>query len=81
MQTGLAGIRSAAPFFTKVRIAPHPGSLKKIVASYPHPSGEWIKVDLKFDGDKVAGTVTTPVEGEFVFAGKTVLLIRGVNEL
>ena len=42
MQTGLAGIRSAAPFFTKVRIAPHPGSLKKIVASYPHPSGEWI---------------------------------------
>lgn len=81
MQTGLAGIRSAAPFFSKVRIAPHPGSLKKIVASYPHPSGEWIKVDLKFDGDKVAGTVTTPVEGEFVFAGKTVLLIDGVNEL
>jgi len=80
MQTGLAGIKSAAPFFEKVRIAPCPGGLKSLKATHPHPKG-WIEVDLKFDGDKATGMVVTPVPGTFVFGGKTVELNVGINAL
>ncbi len=80
MQTGLAGIKSDAPFFRKVRIAPSPGTLKKIHATHPHPDG-WIKVDFTFDGNKVTGTVETPVPGVFTYGGRTVELKAGKNNL
>ena len=80
MQRGLAGIRSAAPFFARVRIAPAPGYLKSLAATHPHPQG-LVKVDLKFDGGKAKGVVETPVPGEFVFGGKTVALKAGRNEI
>ena len=80
MQTGLAGIRSDAPFFAKVKIAPCPGGLKELHAKHPHPKG-WITVDLKFDGDAVKGTVSTPVPGVFEYAGRKVNLKNGVNSL
>ena len=80
MQTGLAGIKSAAPFFEKVRVAPCPGGLKSLKATHPHPKG-WIEVDLKFDGDKATGMVITPVPGTFEFGGKTVELKAGINAL
>ena len=80
MQTGLAGIRSDAPFFRKVRIAPCPGGLKSLKASHPHPDG-WIKVDLAFDGDDVKGYVDTPVSGVFVYGGREVELKAGHTEL
>ena len=80
MQTGLAGIKSAAPFFAKVRVAPCPGGLKSLKATHPHPKG-WIEVDLKFDGDKATGTVVTPVPGTFEFGGKTIELKAGINAL
>jgi len=80
MQTGLAGIRSAAPFFERVRVAPCPGGLPDLRAAHPHPKG-WIKVDLKFDGDNAAGMVVTPVPGVFEFGGKTVELKAGINAL
>ena len=80
MQTGLAGIKSDAPFFKKIRVAPCPGGLKELKASHPHPKG-WIEVDLKFDGDKASGTVSTPVPGTFEFGGKKVELSRGENRL
>ena len=80
MQTGLAGIRSAAPFFAKVRVAPCPGGLKSLKATQPHPKG-WIEVDLSFEGDKASGTVRTPVPGTFEFGGHTVELKVGVNEI
>ena len=80
MQTGLAGIKPAAPFFAKVRVAPCPGGLKSLKATHPHPKG-WIEVDLKFDGDKATGTVVTPVPGTFEFGGKTVELKAGINAL
>ncbi len=80
MQTGLAGIRSDAPFFERVRVAPCPGGLPDLRAAHPHPKG-WIKVDLKFDGDNAAGMVITPVPGVFEFGGKTVELKAGINAL
>ena len=80
MQTGLAGIKSAAPFFEKVLVAPCPGGLKTLKATHPHPKG-WIEVDLKFDGDKATGMVITPVPGTFEFGGKTVELKAGINAI
>ena len=78
MQTGLAGIRSAAPFFEKALVAPCPGGLKSFKARHPHPKG-WIEVDLKFDGDTASGTVKTPVPGTFEFKGRAVPLEVGEN--
>ena len=81
LRTGVAGIRSAAPFFEKVRVAPQPGGLKSIRASYPHPSGQMIEVDLVFEGGKARGRVTTPVAGEFVFGDAVKPLVPGVNDI
>ena len=80
MQTGLAGIRSGAPFFRRVRVAPCPGDLRSLVASYPHPDGP-ITVDLSFSDGGAAGTVTTPVPGEFVFGGRILELNVGQNRI
>ena len=80
MQTGMAGIKSAAPFFEKVRIAPQPGSLRELRAKHPHPKG-FIEVELKFDGGKAAGVVRTPVEGVFEYGDRTVPLHTGENRL
>ena len=81
LRTGVAGIRSAAPFFEKVRVAPQPGGLKSVKASYPHPCGKMIEVELTFDGGKARGKVTTPVAGEFTFGGVVKPLKPGVNEI
>ena len=81
LRTGVAGIRSAAPFFEKVRVAPQPGGLRSIKASYPHPSGKMIEVDLSFADGKAYGRVTTPVAGEFVFGDVVKPLVPGVNEI
>jgi len=80
MQTGLAGIRSAAPFFEKVLVAPQPGNLRSLAAKHPHPQG-FVEVDLAFEGGKVSGTVKTPVPGTFVYGGRTVELVAGTNTL
>jgi hypothetical protein len=79
LRTGVAGIRSAAPFFEKVRIAPQPGNLKLIKASYPHPSGKMIEVDLSFSDGGVKGKIVTPICGEFVYKEKIVALKPGEN--
>ncbi len=81
LRTGVAGIRSAAPFFARVRIAPQPGSLKTVKASYPHPSGKMIEVDLAFTNGEAKGRVSTPVAGTFEFGGKVIPLKAGENAL
>ena len=80
MQTGLAGIKSNAPWFKSVMVAPQPGNLKEISAKHPHPDG-FIEVELKFSRGKVSGTVKTPVEGVFVWRGKRVALSSGENSI
>ena len=80
MQTGLAGIRSDAPFFEKVLVAPCPGPLGELKASHPHPKG-WIEVELRFADGKAAGTVRTPVAGRFVYGGQSLELKPGLNEI
>jgi len=78
MQAGFAGIRSDAPSFAKVRVAPQPGSMKSIRAKHPHPQG-WIELALSFDGDKATGTVKTPVAGTFAYGGREIPLHAGDN--
>jgi hypothetical protein len=80
MQTGLAGIKSAGTFFSRVHIKPSPGPLKEIKASHPHPKG-MITVDLKFDGAKVSGYVDTPVDGVFEYGDFSVPLKKGRNTI
>ena len=80
MQRGLAGIRSSAPFFGRVAIAPAPGALKSLTATHPHPQGV-IKVELKFEGGKAKGFVETPVPGEFAYGGEKIALKPGRNEI
>ena len=80
MQAGLAGIRSSAPFFERVRVAPAPGDLKSLTARHPHPDG-WIEVDLAFADGKACGSVVTPVAGEFVFGEQKLELKPGVNSI
>lgn len=80
MQTGLAGIRSAAPGFARVRIAPQPGSLTSFSVRHPHPDG-WIEADLSFDGARVRGVVRTPVPGAFVFGGEEIALEAGETKI
>ncbi len=81
LRTGVAGIRSAAPFFERVRIAPQPGGLKSFRASYPHPSGKMIAVDLAFANGRATGIVTTPVPGVFTFGDQTLDLAPGTTKI
>jgi hypothetical protein len=78
MQTALAGVKSDAPWFRRVLVAPQPGGLKEIKSRHPHPDG-WIEVDLRFDGGRVYGKVVTPVPGTFAWGGRKIALSAGGN--
>ncbi len=82
LHTGVAGVKSAAPFFAKVRVAPQPGSLKWIRAKTPHPQG-MIETDLSFADGGVKGTVTLPgtLAGAFEWKGTSVPLKPGRQEV
>jgi len=80
--TLVAGIAPASPGFSSVRIAPHPGTLRSIFATFPHPKGT-IAVELEHRGDKLTGTVALPegVTGTLVWRGESRPLHAGVNEV
>ncbi len=78
----ICGIEPAAPGFSKVRIAPHPGHLKRIEGRVPHPLGE-IRVNLHAEKDRLTGEVVLPegLQGDFIWAGQTLPLHSGVNSI
>jgi hypothetical protein len=80
MLTLVAGIEPASPGFATVRIAPHPGPLNSVAATFPHPQGE-IKVEYHRQGTGLTATVTLPgnLSGVFVFNGDSRPLKPGVN--
>ena len=80
LHTGVAGVRSAAPGYAKVLVAPQPGHLKFIRSSTPTPRGA-VKLDLRFGAGKVSGTVTLPdgLPGDFAWRGVKMPLTGGVN--
>jgi len=75
------GIDSDAPGFSKVRIEPHPGSLKQLSGFMPHPSGGKIKVDYRQTGSKWTFSIQLPslVSGTFIWKGKKYALHAGQN--
>lgn len=82
LQSGVAGVMPASPFFSTVRVAPQPGSLRFIKSRVPHPRG-FIDVDLAFDNGRASGTITLPagIPGTFEYAGSTVALKPGANSV
>ncbi|MCL2641141.1 MAG: hypothetical protein FWD53_09880, partial [Phycisphaerales bacterium] len=78
----LAGIRPAAPGFTKVRIAPTPGPLPWLKTKMPHPNGT-IELDLNFTNNTSQGIIRLPegVDGEYVFGKTTIPLKPGENKI
>lgn len=78
----LAGIRSAAPGFRKVRISPLPGEMSEINCSAVHPRG-LIRVRMNFSEGGVDAEVDLPgnAEGEFVWKGEKAVLRPGGNRI
>ena len=76
----VAGIRPAAPGFSKISIAPNFGNLKQINAKMPHPQGE-IEVNLSRNGEDVSGSITIPekTSGVFQWRGGELTLNPGQN--
>ena len=80
LHTGVAGVKSAAPFYEKVLVEPQPAHLKRIRRSTPTPKGD-VRLDLSFDGGKASGTVSLPsgLSGVFRWNGKDIPLAAGRN--
>lgn len=78
LHTGVAGVKSAAPFYEKVLVEPQPAHLKHIRSSTPTPRGD-VKLDLAFDGEAVSGTVALPegLAGVFRWKGHELPLAAG----
>ena len=69
----ILGISSQAPGFSKIRIEPSLGKLRRISGSMPHPKGT-ISVSLEIlPSGKLRRAISVPqgVECEFVWRGKT----------
>jgi alpha-L-rhamnosidase len=78
----VAGIESAAPGYSRVRIAPNLGKLHDLRASVPHPKGV-IEVELTLNQGKLTAHVTLPAgtPGEFIWQGQRRELHPGENRL
>lgn len=77
------GVRPASAGFRTVQIAPSLGELKRAEGRVAHPRGD---IDVKLErvgAAGIRGTITLPtgVSGTFVWAGKTVPLRGGTQEV
>ncbi len=76
----LLGIESAAPYFERVRIEPHLGSMEKINGEMPHPSGTISVAYDQSDGGLEAEIILPEsVTGTFIWDGQTQELKGGRN--
>ena len=78
--TGVAGVRPAKPGYAAVMIAPQPGSLTWLKATAPTPRG-LVRLNLRFEGTGVKGTVDVPpgLPGVFEWRGVMRKLKPGEN--
>lgn len=76
----ILGIESAAPYFEKVKIEPHLGTIKNIAGEMPHPAGI-ISVSYNNSGNKLKAEINLPnnITGAFVWKGKDYELKSGNN--
>jgi alpha-L-rhamnosidase len=74
----VCGIESTAPGFSRIRIEPHPGSLRRVQGKVPHPLGD-IQVSLVIEADELQADVTLPegLKGELKWKGRAVDLRSG----
>ncbi|MBN2028818.1 alpha-rhamnosidase [bacterium] len=74
------GIESDSPYFEKVKIEPHLGSIEKISGETPHPKGN-IAVSYQQDGNEWNIEISLPDEtsGTLVWQGDTYALDSGLN--
>ncbi len=74
----VAGLKPGSPGFRTVRVEPHLGTLGRLEATMPHPSGP-ISVSYRRDGPALEATVTLPpgLTGEFAWRGVTRALRPG----
>jgi hypothetical protein len=81
MHASLAGIRPASPGFSRVCVAPNPGSLSRLDSSIPHPAGK-ISLSMARVGEFWTAKIALPagVEGTFEWQGKSHPL-HGTTEL
>ncbi|MGA2272413.1 MAG: alpha-L-rhamnosidase C-terminal domain-containing protein [Bryobacteraceae bacterium] len=80
--TLVAGIEPGSPGFASVRIAPHPGNLTEVAATFPHPKGA-ISVTYERQGNHLTGMIVLPegLDGIYVWNGRTQPLHSGRNEI
>jgi alpha-L-rhamnosidase len=78
----ILGIESNAPYFSKVKIEPHLGSIEQISGEMPHPNGK-ISVQYDLKGKTPTAEIELPdnVEGTFIWKGKSYVLNKGKNTL
>ena len=76
----LLGIESDAPYFEKIKIEPHLGSIKEISGEIPHPKGK-IAVHYLQEGNKLSVEISLPDEtaGTFYWQGNSHALQGGFN--
>jgi len=76
----LLGIESDAPYFEKVKIEPHLGSIKAISGEMPHPKGK-ITVSYLQKGSKWSVEIRIPdkITGTFYWQGNRLTLQGGLN--
>ena len=76
------GIDSEAPGFSRVKIEPHLGNIRKIGGEMPHPKGVVrVKYEMTDKGLNVFVALPPQTFGRFVWKGKSYLLNVGENKL
>jgi hypothetical protein len=76
----ILGIKSDAPYFEKVTIEPHLGTIEKIGGEMPHPAGK-ISVEYEQSGSELKAEIILPeyTTGTFIWKGKSHELNAGHN--
>lgn len=78
----ILGIESAAPYFEKVKIEPHLGTIINIGGEIPHPAGK-ISVQYINSTEELKAEINLPdkITGTFVWKGKNYELKSGDNTI
>lgn len=74
------GIESTSPNFKNVKIEPHLGKFQNISGEMPHPQG-MISVAYNLDMSQAIINLPKNISGSFVWKGKIIKLIGGVNSI
>jgi alpha-L-rhamnosidase len=75
----ILGIDSDGLAFSKVKIEPHLGEMTDINGAIPHPKGN-LSASYKLDNGKWKIQIETPVAGNLIWKGKTIVLKEGKNQ-